>query len=105
MNKKLKHCPFCGYSVETEIPDEYTQIHCPECGAGNVLSKYAREQWNKRTKKETNLKLCPICGAIPLIHQAYDNTWCVQCPKCTLTSSYFQSKNEAIEAWNRRANK
>ena len=106
MTEKLKPCPFCGGDVETNTSSVIEQIYCPNCGATTVWSTFSvsREHWNKRTKKETRLKLCPICGNRAIIHKAYDGTFCVQCPKCTLTSPYKSTKEEAIKAWNRRIN-
>lgn len=51
---------------------------------------------------ETNeLKPCPFCGG-----EAYIilNKW-VFCSKCGAESDHFDSKDKAIEAWNRRFRK
>ena len=64
------------------------------------------------------LEACPFCGndgsgpiedALQVVHNEPDyvhdhrHTWSVQCDKCTATMGYFDSEEEAIEAWNRRA--
>lgn len=65
---------------------------------------------------EEGLKPCPFCGndgsgpvehALHIVHiedaehHAYDR-YTIQCDKCTATMGYFDSEDEAVEAWNNR---
>lgn len=56
-----------------------------------------------------NLKPCPFCGG-----EAYCNNagfelcgvskWATECLGCGTVSGFFDTREEAIEAWERRAN-
>ena len=97
---KLRPCPFCGPEADVNISEPSKQVFCPNCGAANVWGEDAVRRWNRR-KKEI-IKNCPICGARASVYMAYDSTFCVQCRKCHLTSSYKRTRKEAIKTWNRR---
>ena len=73
---------------------------------------------NKRTEDASMVKLkpCPWCGHIPEIYtepvDQYDGTILCdhyircrnkKCPVGEISTKYFDTINEAIEAWNRRA--
>lgn len=52
------------------------------------------------------LKPCPFCGSRENAikeHWMCRNMWCVQCYGCGCNSACFRTKEEAIEAWNRRS--
>ena len=56
------------------------------------------------------LKPCPFCGGEAFAAnfeyataEGYWKMWAVECPKCGCQSGEFDTKGEAIEAWNRRA--
>ena len=111
MTEKLKPCPFCGEKADvhtlTSLYD-VKQVFCTDCGATNTLwSEDAIKQWNERKqrkrRKKREIKSCPLCGAKALAYEGYDGDWSVQCMKCSLTSPYKLTREEAIEAWNRRA--
>ncbi len=105
MTEKLELCPLCGHEVKTNVSSadaDIKQVFCPNCGASNLWGDDAVKRWNKR--KKDIIQRCPICGAIASDHEAYDGSWCVQCPKCYLTSPYKPTHEEAIKAWNRRPN-
>ena len=56
------------------------------------------------------LKSCPFCGTMPVIRHIGANlgTWYIECIydgcSCTPETWCYGTKEEAIEAWNRRAN-
>ena len=104
MSKKLKNCPFCGGKAEIKANQDGNifQVLCTSCGAFNLWSTKAAELWNKRTKKDTSLKPCPICGHKAKLWEAYDGSFCVQCPECGLTYDDFMFPDDAKSAWNRR---
>lgn len=46
----------------------------------------------------TNLKPCPFCGGEPKLMQAW-----VECKKCRAMAAVSGTRNDAVSAWNRRA--
>ena len=48
------------------------------------------------------LKPCPFCGGEAIIEGCDDTLWSVICKKCAASIDYNETKQEAIEAWNRR---
>ena len=63
-------------------------------------------------EKVLELKHCPFCDGVAWATQEdncghdYDE-WFVWCPRCDLLfgfGNHFQTKEEAIKAWNKRAN-
>ena len=103
MTDELKHCPFCGGKPEliTNQDGNIAQVRCPVCGAHNFWGINAKELWNRRTRKDTSLKPCPVCGHKGSVYGAFDAV-CVQCFHCNLTSQFFRNPDEAKSAWNRR---
>ena len=56
------------------------------------------------------LKPCPFCGGEVVQHHATSEELCIDlgyrffCEKlCCMQVKYYETKEEAIEAWNRRA--
>ena len=47
----------------------------------------------------TKLKSCPFCGGNAVI---FKYLWQVRCEECMVKTSVFETREEAIEAWNRR---
>ena len=123
MREELKECPFCGGEVtERQITLEdgtgrkLVYFECEKCHAQS--SEYfstARatlvKWWNKRAKYYNcyALKYCPFCGGRGLYlehkHQVPPYTgkgvraFCIGCGTRT---SWYDSVEEAIEAWNER---
>ncbi len=50
------------------------------------------------------LKPCPYCGCKAKLYEAYDGAWCAECMVCYARTFHGQTKEEAIQQWNRRAN-
>lgn len=48
------------------------------------------------------LKPCPFCGGEAIVSGCDDTLWSVICKKCAASIDYNETKQEAIEAWNRR---
>ena len=58
----------------------------------------------RRTMAEVKLKPCPFCGGEAKT-QSYYHDYAVYCRKCeAATRRFYPTKQEAIEAWNRRVN-
>ena len=57
--------------------------------------------------KNGRLKECPFCGEKEALemkeHWMCRDRWFVQCYGCGCNSACFRTKEEAAEAWNRRA--
>ena len=52
------------------------------------------------------LKPCPFCGSVDVkVHNPYftDNYYMVQCYGCNCNTALYKTVNQAVEAWNRRA--
>lgn len=54
----------------------------------------------------TKLKPCPFCGETNIGCKdagLFTDVWFVQCQSCYATFPHFDSKEEAVTAWNMRA--
>ena len=101
---ELKACPFCGGQVEVKTGEAMLeQVRCPSCGATSQWSTTARETWNKRTSKETELKPCPLCGGQGKLYDSYNREYAIRCKKCDLMTAFCTDAYKAKEMWNRRA--
>ena len=55
------------------------------------------------------LKPCPFCGCTAIInHKEAIEAWIVECsnnscPASYMIGNYYDTENEAVEVWNRRA--
>ena len=53
--------------------------------------------------EELKLKPCPFCGSeAEFIGEEHYDWFYIQCKKCKMRSAW-QTREEAIEAWNRRS--
>ena len=117
----VEPCPECG-----AIPNKFTatqgendyaprlHIECPHCGwtskdehtnPSMVLSMWNKHVANRRTKEI--LKACPFCGSGEVVateERGY-NSHIVMCNECLCRTDTYDSKEDAIEAWNRRPDK
>ena len=51
---------------------------------------------------DNKLKPCPFCGGEAIIDGCDDTLWIVICKECNASIGYKETKEEAIEAWNKR---
>ena len=49
------------------------------------------------------LKPCPFCGGEAKMIKIGGATYFIQCNECHSTSGAFSTSEEAVEAWNKRA--
>lgn len=80
----------CNYLDNISVEDDY-------------FCAWAR----KREEKMDKLKSCPFCGETPVVHHPIDATYYIECINsgcsCLPETWYYDTEEEAIEAWNRRA--
>lgn len=48
------------------------------------------------------LKPCPFCGGKAIIDGCDETLWITICKKCNASIDYKETKQDAIDAWNRR---
>ena len=97
----MKRCPFCGSEAEEVLSSNGTpRIRCTQCGAGTLWGLPAA--WNRRTKRETDLKPCPFCGGRGKIYETYDGSYVIQCRHCYITTNAYITLKGAKNAWNGR---
>ena len=52
--------------------------------------------------EQQELKRCPFCGGEAETYPYYFNEWYIGCRECSCDLGVFDTKEEAIEAWNKR---
>jgi Lar family restriction alleviation protein len=64
-------------------------------------------QYAKEMSNPEKLKPCPFCGSKPnysaSCYDKYKGYCSIYCPTCGAGMSGYESKNEVLIAWNRRA--
>lgn len=50
------------------------------------------------------LKSCPFCGSKDISIEIIDENYSLYCEQCEIEQGLYNSLDEAINAWNRRAN-
>ena len=55
-------------------------------------------------KEQSNeLKPCPFCGGEAKLRRYGDSAYCyIECSQCEIGAYFYDTKAEAIAAWNRR---
>lgn len=48
------------------------------------------------------LKPCPFCGGTPIVSGCNYTLWIVVCKECNISIGYKETKEKAIDAWNKR---
>lgn len=69
------------------------------------LNKFLNERMESQNKNNNELLPCPFCGSKNIYcFDAGNKTdvWFIQCDDCCATFPHFDSKQEAIDAWNKR---
>ena len=120
VSEELKRCPCCGGEAEVKTYSGKSFLECKSCGMSTMRPQYqdtdgvtverAIHKWNLRPapygKKPSEMKLeyCPFCGNRHkiFISSNLDFTYHVFCDFCYATSGRYDTKAEAIAAWNRR---
>ena len=95
MERKCKNCEW--YREETETCRGFRQWDYTRKDHWCGQFKPATEQ------DEQELKTCPFCGGDAKISGHGMNFYNVYCKDCDVITQDYDSKQEAIEAWNRRA--
>lgn len=97
-------CPYCNGSGVFQEYDEFDRYHALECSQCNGSGVINTEE----------LKPCPFCGAKAEVHDCgefdneslnvtYSGKSGVHCTECSIATLPYDNEQEAIEAWNRRA--
>ena len=91
---KCNECCGDGYNLRIiKKGNGYTteRVTCEHCnGTGEVQNE------------QPKLKPCPFCGGEAEMFPYYFNEWHIGCGKCSCDMGVFDTKEEAIEAWNKR---
>ena len=112
----VEPCPECGTVpnkfTETKDPNGYLlRIECPNCGwtsnntdfeAGFALRKWNESASNRRIEKAA--KPCPFCSSISLVLDYDNDSYFVVCTHCGCRTANCNTKENALNAWNRRPN-
>jgi len=87
---------------------DYT-VHCSSCNTETFFSDDKSEavsDWQARcitNKSYTSMKPCPFCAVSHLQITFESGVFIAECQHCYMNTGYFNSPNELITHWNRRA--
>jgi len=106
MNKPCKTCEHYHFSKE-ELPEKVYKMSVEEYWEWERSVPCRRCKYNDwEDNYKESLKRCPFCGGearIVVDEDDYSNKdYCVECGSCCADTMWFNSKEEAINAWNRR---
>lgn len=107
MTERIRFDPVTAKWFGSHLNDETTLAKCECCGL-----YYKPELGHKcNAKPMSPLKPCPFCGSTAELRETHRGpTGYNYTPRCTVTScagrlaKLWMNKEEAISAWNRRAN-
>lgn len=95
----------------TDYSSRICRIHKKPCdkwsevaGCGFYHCPYSKKVEEEPKKEKTELKPCPFCGEKADYSQSVNmGGWKVLCERCGGQTRFFRTPEQAIEAWNRRA--
>lgn len=113
----LLPCPYCGGEAEFRDGSSTTPyIRCKKCGCRTGSSRDEERLvriWNRRGGNDVDpdaegsdaMKRCPFCGAEGRVsYGTYEHhPWWAHCTNGHGLGRRFETKEEAIAEWNRRA--
>lgn len=70
-----------------------------------IMKKWTEEHPRKTAEfkpKEPELKACPFCGGEAAVTGRW-REYAIECVECYTMTTYYKTPEEAVEAWNRRA--
>lgn len=117
MSEGLKPCPHCGGKPELFLDEQrFWRVKCTgRCDTITPRTPLMRERecaiWWWNTEERFECHICPKCWSTK-VGVLWNNTarnpeigekCFVQCDKCGERTEWYSRREEAIAAWNRRA--
>lgn len=112
----VEPCPECG-ATPKEIFCNFANrcyIRCPECGYKQTWTggrfgysgpEEALHAWNEDMSRRAFSKAlpCPFCGSDKLDMEQDEGSFIIRCTMCKCGTVRCNSRENALKAWNRRA--